>query len=190
MTEIKDLVELPFIEGNVVNLCPIIADHYRLYCKWMNSPESRIYGGYRFPQTIEEIKKFFEPKEERVKEVIYFEIFHKKEKKPIGLIAFNRINYFSRMGIINSIICEDLYKIENIVLEANKLIIDYGFGELNLHKIVCKILALDDFSIQIIEKLGLKKGLTLKNEIYFQGEYIDLLKYFILKRDWDKFIKK
>ena len=190
MTETKEFVDVPFIKGNIVSLYPINADHFSLYCKWINSPESRIFNDSKFPQTIEEIKKFFEPKEERVKEVIHFEIRSKKENKPIGLTGFIRINYFSRMGIVNSIFGEKLYKTEEIALEVNKLIFNYGFGELNLHKIGLRILALDNFSLKISEKLGLKKEITLKNEIYFQGEHIDLLKYFILKQDWENLVKE
>lgn len=184
MTGTEELIDMPFIEGNMVSLYPINVDHFSLYCKWVNFPECRISNGKKFPQTLEEIKKYFEPKEERIKEVIHFEIRHKREKKPIGLTGFNSINYYSRKGILSMIFGEKLYKTEDIAIETNKLILNYGFEELNLHKIVLNILALDDFSIKIVETLGLIKELTLKDEVYFQGKRIDLLKYFILKRDW------
>jgi RimJ/RimL family protein N-acetyltransferase len=190
MNETKDIVYMPFIEGKLVSLHPIVEAHFDLYCKWLNSPECRITSGYKFPQTMEEIKKLFEPKEGRIKEQIYFEIRLNKERKPIGLTGFIRINYFSRMGIINSTFGEKPYKREDIALETNKLILNYGFGEMNLHKIGLTILPIDDFSQKIIKTLGFKKELTLKNEVYFQGEHIDLLKFFLLKEDWEKFEKE
>ena len=185
MNETKEKVYMPFIEGQLVSLHPIVEAHFNLYCKWANSLEYRISSGYKFPQTIEEIKKSFKPIEDRrIREEIHFEIRYKKEKKPIGLTGFNSINYYSRKGILSMIFGEKLYKTEDIAIETNKLILNYGFEELNLHKIVLNILALDDFSIKIVETLGLIKELTLKDEVYFQGKRIDLLKYFILKRDW------
>ena len=66
MSEGKETKVIPFIEGDTINLCPANVDHVDLYTKWMNDPQLRKYARYNVPQTIEEVKKLFEPKKEAV----------------------------------------------------------------------------------------------------------------------------
>ena len=77
----------PFVEGKNVSLCPLNMDHINLYTKWVNNPQIRKYERNRFPQTVEEVRKSFEPKNDEVKEELFFEIWHNNDKKPIGYIG-------------------------------------------------------------------------------------------------------
>ncbi len=91
MSEVKEDKVFPFIEGENVSLCPLNMDHINLYTKWMNDPQIRKFERNKFPQTVEEVKKSFEPKSQDVKEELFFEIWHNNDKKPIGYIGFPRI---------------------------------------------------------------------------------------------------
>ncbi|MFX1309671.1 MAG: GNAT family N-acetyltransferase [Promethearchaeota archaeon] len=185
MSESKENKPLPFIEGENVSLCPANADHINLYAAWMNNPKIRKYARYELPQTIEEVKKLFEPKKEAVKTEIFFEIWHNKDEKPIGYAGLIRIQWFTRNAHIFYLI-DPNYWGKNLGTEAGKLVIDYAYKELNLHKITARMFAPNKSSLRVAEKIGLKHEITLKKEVYIDGEHIDVLEYAIFKDDWMK----
>lgn len=182
--EESKIESVPFIEGTNINLCPPNTEHINLYAKWMNSPKTRKYARYEFPQNLEEVKKIFEPKEERVSSEIFFEIWHRSDEKPIGYTGFLRIRWFDRSAFLFYLIGEKDYWGRGIATEAAKLVVEYGFDELNLHKISAGIYAPNQSSVRIVEKNGFTLELTLKKEAYIDGEHVDALKYSILKKEW------
>jgi len=188
MAEIKENKEenvFPFIEGEKINLNSINLEHIGLYTKLMNSPNGRKYARFNVPQTIEEVKKLFEPTKQEVKDKIFFEIWQKKDKKAVGLIGFNRIQWFSRIGMITCMVEQEFWG-KGIGTEAIKLVVDYGFKEMNLHKISARIFSPDKASIRIAEKLGFTHEITLKKEIFVDGVHVDIVNYIIFKADWMK----
>ena len=76
---------------------------------------------------------------------------------------------------------EQEYWGNNYATEAGKLIINYAFNELNLHKINAEVYPQNSASVRVAEKIGLKLEITRKNEAYIDGVYIDVLKYSLIK---------
>ena len=183
MSETKKDIALSFIEGDSISLNPANLEHIELYTKWMNEPQCRKYIRYNLPQTIDELKKMFEPKKEVVKEDIFFEIWHKKEKKPVGYVNLFRIEWFTRNAHI-FILIDPEYWGQNIGTEAGKLVVDYAYKELNLHKITTRLFEPNKASLRLAEKIGFKYEITLKKEVYLDGEHLDVLEYVIFKDDW------
>lgn len=184
MSDVKEDKVFPFIEGKFVSLCPINMDHINLYTKWKNNPKVRKYERNKFPQTVEEVKKSFEPKNQNVKEEIFFEIWHNNDQKPIGYIGFPHIQWFTRSAYIFYLVGDTNYWGQNIATEAGKLTVIYGFSELNLHKITARIFSPNLASKKVAEKIGFKPEITLKNEVYIDGKHVDILEYAIFKEDW------
>jgi len=186
LTETKESKSFPFIEGEKINLCAANLDHVDLYCAWMNHPETRKYARHPFPQTIEEVKKIFEPQKEQIKRDIFFEVWHKEEKKPIGFTGFIHIQWFTRNALIWYTIGDPEYLEQGIATEATKLLVNYGFTELNFHKITAVVLAPNKASIRVAEEVGFKHEITIKKEEYIDGEFVDNLSYVIFKEEWMK----
>ena len=185
MTETK-LKSLPFISGTKIDLCPPNTEHINLYTKWMNNPKIRKYARYWAPQIIEEVKKWVEPKQERTKSEVFLEIWHTKDEKPIGYAGFINIRWFDKNAFLFYLVGELEYWGKGIATEAAKLVIDYGFNELNLHKINATVFQPNKSSIRVLEKNGFIHELTLKNEVYIDGKHIDAEQYSILKSEWQR----
>jgi RimJ/RimL family protein N-acetyltransferase len=158
-------------------------ENINLYVQWMNSPATRKYARYEFPQTVEEVKKLFEPKQENIKNQIFFEIWHKKDNKPIGYTGLIRINWFNRHGMIFYMIGSTEYWGKNLATEAGKLVIKFGFDELNLHKISAHVYPQNKASVRVVEKIGLDLEITMKNEVYIDGTYLEVLKYSLIRKE-------
>jgi len=176
MTEEKEKKEegidvFPFIEGETIDLVAGNSKWVPLICKWQNNPKVRRYARNIWPLTIEEIKKWFEPSPDRhMKEFVVFTIYHKVSRNA---------NIFATIG-------EPEYWGKGIAIEANKLLIKYGFTELNFHKIYAGVFTPNKRSLRAAEKLGFEKEAVLKEEMYIDGVYHDVHKFALFKRDWIK----
>ncbi|MHA1885000.1 MAG: GNAT family N-acetyltransferase [Promethearchaeota archaeon] len=184
----KNLEEsFPFIEGKRIDLVTQDSKWIPLFCKWNNDPTVRYYARWAMPTTPEDIKGWFTPRSGGgARDVVFFSIFHKKDKRPIGSIGFFRINWLNRNAHISATIGEPEYWGKGIVGEAANLLIRYGFTELNLHKIYAQIFNPNRRSLRAAEKLGFKPEGVLKEDFYIDGEYVDTHQFGILKSNWIK----
>ncbi|GAG94719.1 unnamed protein product [marine sediment metagenome] len=124
-----------FIEGDKIDLVPLNSDHVKLYVKWQNHPEVRKYARNEFPSTIEMFKKLFGPHGRNIRNIVQFEIWNKEDQKAIGLAEINNIHYAYRRASIAVIVGDLQYWGKGIATEVGKLLLKYGFGELNMYKI-------------------------------------------------------
>ena len=177
----------PFIDGERISLIAQVSKFIPLIVRWNNDPAVRHYARFALPTTPEQVKKWFEPAPERTaRNVVFFTIYYKKDKGPIGSIGFFNINWLNRNAEISAIIGEPDYWGKGIVGEAAKLLIKYGFTELNLHKIKAAVFNPNNRSLRAAEKLGFKKEAIIKDELYVNGEYVDAHYFSLFKRDWLK----
>lgn len=187
MTEIIEDDVFPFIEGKTIDLVASNSKWANLICKWSNDPRVRHYARNVWPNTLENVKKWFEPAPERgAVDFIIFIIYHKKDKKPIGNVGLNHINWLNRNANIFTLIGFPEYWGKGIAGEAADLVINYGFTELNLHKIYSGVYDPNKRSLRAAEKLGFKEEAVLKEEIYIDGKYEDVHKFALFKEDWLK----
>lgn len=177
----------PFIKGDTIDLVADNSKWVDLRSKWDNDPEVRQYARNTWPRTIEELKKWSEPAPRgQIKEFINLIIYHKRDKRPIGTIGFGHIDWVNRNANIAAMIGEPEYWGKGIIVEASKLVIEYGFSELNFHKIYAGIYTPNKRSLRAAEKLGFQKEAVLKEEQYVDGQYHDIHKFALFKRDWIK----
>jgi len=185
--EEKEIEVFPFIKGETIDLVAENSKWVDLFCKWNNDPKVRRYSRNAWPRTIEEIKKRSEPVPRgQMREFLDLTIYHKADKRPIGNIGFGHIDWVGRNANIFALIGESEYWGKGIVGEASKLVIEYGFNELNFHKIYAGIYTPNERSLRAAEKLGFIKEGIFKEEQYVDGQYQDVHKFALFKKDWIK----
>jgi RimJ/RimL family protein N-acetyltransferase len=183
--EKNEVVVFPFIEGERIDLVAQNSKWVNLYCKWQNDPEVRRYARTALPESLEDVKKWFEPPPERgPRNHIFLTIYHKIDECPIGTIALVGINWLDRTALIYARIGEPKYWGKGLVVEAASLLIKYGFVELNLHKINARVYNPNKRSIRAAEKLGFKNVGIMKEQLFIDGEYVDEHWFSIFKKDW------
>ncbi|MFX1557895.1 MAG: GNAT family N-acetyltransferase [Promethearchaeota archaeon] len=176
-----------FIEGENVNLVTSSIKYANLYAKWKNNPKVRIFSRNAMPRSLEEIKKDYEPSEKgQVKDHIEFSIYHKADKKLIGICGLNRINWFNRSANAFLMIGETDYWNKKVATEAVKLLLKYAFEEVNLHRVTGGAAVDNIYSWKVAEKVGFTFEGISKEDFYVDGKYVDNKKYYYLKRDWLK----
>jgi RimJ/RimL family protein N-acetyltransferase len=80
-------------------------------------------------------------------------------------------------------IYNELFWHQGYAYEASKALINYGFEELCVHKIVAETID-PDKSVRLMKKLGMKEdGVFRQHTLDNSGEWVDLYWYGILSRD-------
>lgn len=191
MDEKKEEIEvLPFLKGKNIDLVIQNSKWKELYCKWMNNPEVRHYARQAFPHTLDQVNKWFEPQEDGgLREFLAFTIYHKADKRPIGQAGFSYINWLNLNANLWASIGEPEYWGKGIAVEVANLLINYGFTELNFHKIYAGAFTPNKRSLRAAEKLGFQKEAVLKEEMYVDGKFVDSHRFSLFKRDWLKKIE-
>ncbi len=187
MVEKEEKIVPVFIEGNEISLAVQDSDHVDLYAKWINNPKVRVFARSETPIRVEDIKKWFEPRKGRVPKFIVFDIWHKKDKKPIGQCGLSWINWVNGWANAFLSIGEPEYWGKNIATEATEMLVEYAFNELNLNKLQGGAAVENIGSWSVAEKVGFQFEGIRKDSMYVNGKYHNGKTYRILKEEWMKY---
>ena len=71
--------------------------------------------------------------------------------------------------------------------EASKVIIDYGFNELDIDMVTCCCYTFNNRSRRVIEKSGFKYEGTIRGaEMRYDGKILDFESFSLIKDEWKK----
>ncbi|MFP4185418.1 MAG: GNAT family N-acetyltransferase [Thermoplasmata archaeon] len=170
-----------FLRGEKVDLLTIEEE----YIEWMrdniNDPEVRKGLSARYPQNLSQERDFLENSVEKDDDQVHLLI--SSEGKKLGLISLfdiDRDDGNAELGIW--IMPSEQGK--GYGTEACKVIIDYGFRELRLHRIYARVYEHNSASFNMFEKLGFEKEGIWREHGFVDGEYEDMHLLGILKCEW------
>lgn len=118
-----------------------------------------------------------------------FSINSIEDEKIIGITGFENILWNNGTATIYIGIGAKNYRGRGIGNEALHLTLEFGFEELNLHKIQLTVLSYNKPAIRLYEKSGFKKEGTYREFIYRDGTRYDMYLYGILRSEWEATIK-
>ncbi|MFC1732281.1 GNAT family N-acetyltransferase [candidate division KSB1 bacterium] len=170
------------IKGKRIILRPRMKKDEKLFVKLAND---KVLGKFtRIPQpyTTKHFRKFTKENKERKKEEYFFVIADKKSDEFMGTCTL-RPDKRDNLGTIGYWIGK-LYRGKGYMPEACKLLINFGFNKLKLHKIVIECVKENKSSKKVIDKLGAKLEGVLREKTFVGGKYKDSLYYSILKKEW------
>lgn len=98
------------------------------------------------------------------------------EDKPIGAVAYCDINDQQRRAELRKMIGEPSERGKGYAKEATRLWIQYGIQKLLLKKIVLGTLNTNVNNIKLNEDLGFQVEGILRNEVFFDDQYHDILR--------------
>lgn len=114
-------------------------------------------------------------------------IFYKEDDllKHIGLIGLYNFNHRHRRATWKSLRILPEYQGKGIAVEASRMLLDYGFNTLNLHKITSDSFEDNAAILNLLEKLGFKKEGVLVEHYFHQGKYKNAIIHSILREDFN-----
>lgn len=99
-----------------------------------------------------------------------------KDYMPIGSVGFLNYDPIQQKAELRKLIGESKMRGMGLAREATRLWIQYGIKNLKLKKIYLNTLNTNIRNIKLNEELGFKVEGILRNEVFFDGKYHDLLR--------------
>ncbi len=175
------------LKGKGVLLRPFKRLDISYFLKWFNDPEVVQYLDMYLPMTEMSEEKFIEELgTARVRNDVLFviEVIEGDSTKPIGNCGLHQINPKDHDAVFGIIIGEKDYWSKGYGVEAARLLINYGFQQLNLHRISSAAVAFNERSIKLHKKLGFEEEGRLRQAMFKNGQYHDRLEFGLLREEW------
>lgn len=172
------------IYGERIYLRPITEADTDMVLEWRNSRAVVENFIYRKPVTRDGHLNWLKNKVDKGL-VHQFIICDNVEDTPYGCVYlqnFDEENNKAESGIFLG----NTNRRSGIGTEAESLILEYCFDKLELHKVTARVLSYNEASLRLHEKAGYKKEAYLKDELYIDGKYVDLVLYGIVNSDYIK----
>jgi len=180
----------PFLIGKQVYLRGIEKEDLPKFVAWINDCEVTYYMfmGDR-PAHLEILIEQWE-KEIRDPNEVVFAIVDKEGDKVVGSSGLYSINWISRLAEYRIFVGEKKYWGKGHAGEAGKLVIKYGFEKLNLNRIYLGVNAENIKAVLHNRRLGFIQEGVLREEIFRNDKYYNVIRMGMLKKDYFKMKKK
>lgn len=163
------------ITGNLVRLRTVeMTDCNETYLQWMTDAETNQYMETRWTatQTVQTIKNFVESMRQSPDSIL-FAITEKTSGIHIGNIKIGPVNQYNHYADISYFIGEKSCRNRGMATEAVRLICDFGFQELGLHRIQAGAIIKNEASVHVLQRAGFQIEGRLKEKYLVNGEYVD-----------------
>jgi len=163
-----------FLEGKRLYLREVRpSDVSENYYRWMNDPEVTHYLESRFyPNSIEGLREYVESKLGD-RDNVFLAIVLKEGGRHIGNIKLGPINWIHRFADVGIVIGEKDCWGKGYATESIRLVVDYAFHVLNLHKVTAGCYSLNEGSAKAFQKAGFVVEGTHRQQYYCCGSYVD-----------------
>ncbi|MFI3201343.1 MAG: GNAT family protein [Eubacteriales bacterium] len=156
-----------------------------LIIRWRNSEYVRPFFIYQEPFTREGHLKWIETMIDTGRGY-QFMICEKETLLPIGCVYLRDYEKGHKHIEYGIFIGEHSLKGKGVGTLAARLIIQFAFEQLQVHRVFARVIAGNIASSRIMMKAGLQEEARLRDHVFLQGEYKDLLLYGILENECKK----
>lgn len=174
-----------FIKGNSIYLRAIsLSDATSDYLSWLNDPDTTqgLVAGTR-PSTIQDMENYIRQVNES-NDAIMFAICDKDTEEHIGNVKIDRFDWIARTCEFGILLGSSKYRGKGIGTEVTRLVLDYAFHTLNLHKVLLAVYGNNPAAIRAYEKSGFVLEGTLRKQVFSGGDYVDKHFMGILKEEF------
>lgn len=139
-------------------------------------------GGILYPSTVDDEARAMGNNTSYTAGEYQFAIETIAERRFIGKCGFVKINWKNRLGELAILIGEPQMHGKGYGTDAIQTLCKFGFDELNLHKIKAVVFDFNEAALRCYEKCGFVREGLLKQEIYREGAYHDVVMMGLIKK--------
>jgi RimJ/RimL family protein N-acetyltransferase len=159
------------------------------FLAYRSDPEVARYQGWSIPYEEDQARAFIDKMKNAIPgmpgEWFQAAIELKTTKTVIGDCAFHVMKSDGRQAYIG-ITLSHSYWGKGYGEEASRRLLDYLFGELNLHRVVAECDVDNAASLLLLERIGFRREAHLIENIWFKGNWGSEFHYALLEREWKK----
>lgn len=139
-----------------------------------------------YPYTSEKVENWIENHAALIEngEAYPLAVILKDEMQLIGTMTI-RIDKTHNKGELAYWVGKEFWG-KGFATEASKMMIEFGFNDLNLNRIWAPVMSKNKASGKVMEKVGLRYEGTLKQDVLRWNKYEDIDVYGLLKDDYEK----
>ncbi|MFD1646933.1 GNAT family N-acetyltransferase [Haloarchaeobius litoreus] len=170
-----------FLANDRVTLRTVERDDCAFLTEHKNDERIRRPLAWPYPANETQMEEFFEnvlSDDDGVSLLICID-----DDDPVGLVSVSVEDERTRWGDLGVWVVPEQWG-EGYATAAAELVVDYAFAERNLHRLLARVLATNEASRRIWEKLGFTHEGTLREEEFDDGEYVDMHYYGLLEDEW------
>ena len=180
------------IYGERIRFRAVERDDVPRYVEWFNDREVTAGLARHLPMASWDEMRWFERLVERPEVERPFAVDAKsadgwKHIGSVGLMEFKQIERSAEFGIV---IGDKNYWNNGYGTEMTRLMLKHGFENLNLNRIMLQVHATNPRAIRTYEKAGFVHEGVLREALYRNGVYLNMLVMSVLRSEWDLFKEK
>ena len=145
-----------------------------LIVKWRNSDAVRSRFIYQKLFTRQSHEEWIENMVNTGR-VVQMIICMKEDDTPVGSVYIRDIDNVHHKGEYGIFIGEETSRGKGIGTRAARLMVQYAFRELHLHRLFLRVFADNAQAIASYEKAGFSREAFLKDDVYIDGQYRDIV---------------
>lgn len=174
-----------FLLGDAIYLRGATPEDAEICSPWFNDEEvNRFLMGRWRPNTVEQSRRFLTEMMNSERDIV-FAIIERQSGRYIGNAGLHRIDPINRSAVFGIAIgvreCWD----HGHGTEATRLIADYAFRRLNLHRVELDVAADNPRARRVYERIGYQLEGVKRDAYYVDGAYVDGLIMSLLRPDWE-----
>lgn len=157
-----------------VMLAPIMRADARVLFKWINDRElvllSSAYRPVHEPTHAEWLRDL-----PHRADAVAFAVRLRRSRRLIGVCQLTGINRVHRSAELQIRIGDARWRGRGLGTEAVRLLVDFAFNDLNLHRVGLQVFRTNARAIRSYERAGFRREGTLREAAYVDGRYVDVL---------------
>ena len=156
--------------------------HIPLYYEWRNDPEVAQFDqpGFVRPMGYDEVETW----SARMVEGLSFITFD--DEQALGTAAFMNLDERNRHAELAIVIGNKDYWGKGYGTKIMDQLLEWGFNGINLNRLYLHVFASNQRAINLYEKMGFKLEGRLREMLFENGEYADVLVYGLLRSEYKK----
>jgi RimJ/RimL family protein N-acetyltransferase len=172
-----------FLTGEEIYLRPLERTDVDDLLPWVNDPEVTRTLLIHRPINREAELQFLD-RVTQSEQAVVLGVVVKATGRLIGAAGLHQVDTQSRHGQFGIFIGEKAERGRGYGTEATRLMTDFAFGTLNLNRVWLHVTSENAAGIKAYEKVGYRREGVLRQALYKEGRYHDLVVMAILREEW------
>jgi RimJ/RimL family protein N-acetyltransferase len=177
---------MSMIYGERVRLRATERDDVKKFYDWVNDPDVTRYLSLYLPMSTVDEENWFDAmtKRDQNEKTLVIEVRNGNEWKTIGNCGVFGIDYVSRFGELGIMLGEKDEWNKGYGTEVMLLLVRHCFDTLNFNRVYLRVYAENLRAKRSYEKSGFVEEGRLRESVYKQGKYDDVIIMSILRSEW------
>lgn len=151
---------------------------------WRNSSKSFEYSGqFKLLNMADQYNWFNQLSQKNLNRIVF--MIMDNHKKALGTCSLTNIDRNNKSAEVGIMIGDINSQGKGYGKESLRKILDYGFNNINLHRIEAKIFEFNKISLRLFERLNFKYESTSRESLWRNKKWWDIYVYSILSNEFN-----